>query len=78
MCDLLYTMAEDSVKKTYSEHSRTNNKQEDVDVTSRMTHVHYVMRDRECLKAGKMNKQQKNILSMAGKTSVGKYYTSLW
>ena len=49
-----------------------------MDVTSSKTHVHYVMRDMECLKAGKMNKQQKNILSMAGKTSVGKYYTSLW
>ena len=49
-----------------------------MDVTSSKTHVYYVMRDRECLKAGKMNKEQKNNLSVAGKTSVGKYYTSLW
>ena len=69
----LYTTAEDVVKKTYSVHSRSTNEQEDVDVTSSKTHANYVTRDRECLRAGKMNKQQKNIRSMAGKTSVGKY-----
>ena len=76
--DVDVTTAEDVVKKTYSERSRSTNEQKDVDVTSSKTHANYVTRDRECLRAGKMNKQQKNIMSMAGQTSVGKYSTTLW
>ena len=78
MCDLLYAMAEDIVKITYNEHSRSTNEQKDVDVTSSKAHTNYATRDMECLRAGKMHKQQKNIMSMAGQTSVGKYSTTLW
>ena len=56
MCDLLYTMAEDVVKKTYNEHSRSTNEQKDVEVTSSKAHTNYATRDKECLRAGKMHK----------------------
>ena len=56
MCDLLYTMAEDVVKKTYNEHSRSTNEQKDVDVTSSKAHTNCATRDKECLRAGKMHK----------------------
>ena len=56
MCGLLYARAEDIVKITYNEHSRSTNEQKDVDVTSNKAHTIYATRDKEGLRAGKMHK----------------------
>ena len=75
MCGMLYARAEDIVKITYNEHSRSTNEQKDVDVKRNKAHTTHAKRDKEGLRAGKMHKKQENGKNVTKQTREGKYST---